>query len=141
MRPLQRHSTFTLEAMLLGLIKRGEHQRAAEIQALLERRRTRPRKKRVVLPIMPRPYEPYINWRSTIDEVCARRGISIKALMTTSRLPADVEARWEIWWTIKTKFGSSDSKIGRRLGGFDHATVAHGIRAWQKRLDEVKAAA
>lgn len=105
---------------------------AGEITAIIARRAS-PRPKRRGIPIIRhRAAAPCLTWRPVIDAVCRRHRLTLKDVLTTSRLPHLVACRYEIWWTIRQEFGSSLPDIGRRLGGFDHSTVHHGLRVFAR---------
>jgi hypothetical protein len=135
MRPLTKFSTPELQSRLRSAIRTGSPV-AAELSAILDRRRCRPPKKHRVAVIRQRqPARPFLSWSNSIDDICRRRGLSLDDLMTTSRVSFLSEARYEIWWTIRNQFGTSYERIGERLGGFDHASVLYGVRRWQAALD------
>jgi hypothetical protein len=59
-------------------------------------------------------------------------GLTFAELRSHRRLKRIVHARWVLWW-LSHKLGISFMEIGRRTGGFDHATVMLGLRNVEQR--------
>lgn len=68
-------------------------------------------------------------WRPIIAEVSARHGMHPKDVMCGWKSDRAVAARYEIFWRLNQS-GVGLAEIGRRLGGYDHTTVRHGVRKW-----------
>lgn len=78
--------------------------------------------------------KPFPRWRPVIAEVCRRRRVGWRNIISKSRLPNIVRCRFEIWWQIRTRFGASFLEIGKRTGGFHHTSVMYGVGQWQERV-------
>lgn len=61
------------------------------------------------------------------EVVCARYGISLSEVISKSRKREVVEARYICYKLLKEHTRFSLASIGQIFGGFDHATVLHGI--------------
>ena len=60
-------------------------------------------------------------------EVCEKHGVTLEELRGNAR-PADVcDARHEAFYRMRVEVNLSYPRIGQVMGGFDHATVIHGI--------------
>ena len=60
-------------------------------------------------------------------EVCEKHGVTMEELRGEAR-PADVcDARHEAFYRMRVEVHLSYPRIGQVMGGFDHATVIHGI--------------
>lgn len=81
-----------------------------------------------------RTYNPPPPWRPVIAEVAARHSIHPRDMLCGWKSRTAVAARQELWWLLNRQRGISLAEIGRRLGGFDHTTVSHGVRVWEKRV-------
>ncbi len=81
-----------------------------------------------------RPVRMVTNWRPVVDAICASHGLHARDLATDTRARKVVEARQELWFRLSQR-GVAFSEIGRRLGGFHHTTVMHGVRQWAARLE------
>lgn len=68
--------------------------------------------------------------------VSNRHQVSQVDVCSERRQEAFVHARQEAMWMIKNATSWSLPRIGRFLGGRDHTTVLHGIRAHAKRLKD-----
>ena len=86
-----------------------------------------PRSRRVVTP--------HEAWRPIIRDVAAAHNIHPRDMPSGWKADHAVRARHELWWRLHRR-GASLAEIGRRLGGFDHTTVSHGVRVWEKREGE-----
>lgn len=68
--------------------------------------------------------------------VAKRRRIGRQEIRGPSRLPNHCRARQEVMWLARRlPCQPSLPQIGRALGGRDHTTILHGIRAHQARLE------
>lgn len=76
------------------------------------------------------------NSKRIIAQVADRHGLTVAELMGTTRVRLIAHARQEAMWRISRELGRSLPEIGRMMGGRDHTTVLHGIRAYEKRLAE-----
>ena len=79
----------------------------------------------------PRPTAAHLAQR-----IAAIRGVSLADLRSPSRQRAVAWPRQELMWALRCTAGWSLPRIGRYLGGRDHTTVLHGIRAHAKRMAE-----
>ena len=62
-----------------------------------------------------------------LREVCEKHGVTLDELRGEAR-PADVcDARHEAFYRMRVEVNLSYPRIGQVMGGFDHATVIHGI--------------
>jgi len=74
------------------------------------------------------------DWRRIADEVLAsREGITFMDLISPRRNKEIVAARHEVFYRCRVETALSLPQIGRRMGGKDHTTVLHGIRAHARR--------
>lgn len=77
--------------------------------------------------------------RAIVDLIAERRGLKPSEILSRSRRRAVVYARQEVMYvarSIRRDDGTprySFPDIGRRLGGFDHTTVLHGVAGHCKR--------
>lgn len=85
------------------------------------------------------PPAPRIMIREIARAVSLVHGIPLTELMSERRQRATVVARQEAMWLAKKYTHHSLPSIGRGLGGRDHATVIHGIRSHQARIDAARA--
>jgi hypothetical protein len=85
-------------------------------------------------PKAPRP-GPY-QWRDIIEQVAQKHGVFMSDMRSVRRGRPLVAARHEAMWRLKRETSMSLPEIGRRLGGRDHTTVIHGIKAHQERIDK-----
>ena len=74
---------------------------------------------------------PY-RWKPVVTRICAKHKVSERELLSGVRLSYIVPVRHEIWWVIHTEFGASYKAIGRRFGGFNHASVLYGVKKWAR---------
>ena len=72
-------------------------------------------------------------WRDLATDVAESRGLTVKELLARSRTHRVSHARHELMFAMAA-CGFGLSETGRLLGGFDHTTVLHGIRAHAKRI-------
>jgi len=70
-----------------------------------------------------------------IAEVAKEAGISVAELCGASRRRNLVLARHKLMWRLSKETSLSLPNIGRRMGGFDHTSVSHGIKRHQARID------
>lgn len=77
---------------------------------------------------------PALTWRPIITDICTRRRIASRDVLSCYRSPALVAARYELFWSLNRVHGAALSDIGRRLG-YHHTTVMYGVRRWQEHLD------
>ena len=68
-----------------------------------------------------------------LKDVSVRHKIPIREIMGNRRHRATVLARQEVMYLAKRDTNHSLPVIGRHLGGRDHTTVLHGIRAYAKK--------
>lgn len=74
---------------------------------------------------------------SIIREVCAKHKLDQRNVLGSARNKPVIAARREICWRMRneTLIGGrqiSLAEIGLRLGGWDHTTILHHIRTYQK---------
>lgn len=67
-------------------------------------------------------------------ETCAVYGVSIDALMSDRRGPGIARPRQTAMFLARELTLHSLPVIGREIGGRDHSTVIHAVRAVQRRL-------
>lgn len=86
---------------------------------------------------------PAITMRSILAEVCAEHRLPVAEVAGPRRQLPLVCARQDFMWRcrqVKTSSGSprwSYPQIARFLGGMDHTTVIHGVKAHMKRMEVV----
>lgn len=68
-----------------------------------------------------------------VKDVSARHGIPVREVLGNSRKRPVVLARQEVMYLARLETKHSLPVIGRHLGGRDHTTVLHGIRAYAKK--------
>lgn len=71
-----------------------------------------------------------------IAQVAEQHGLTAAELLGATRVRSIAYARQEAMWRISRELGRSLPEIGRMMGGRDHTTVLHGIRAHERRLAE-----
>jgi len=71
-------------------------------------------------------------------QVAARHGVSVAELRGPCRARRVAWPRQELMWRARRETRLSLPQIGERLGGRDHTTVIHGVRAHQDRLDRAR---
>lgn len=71
-----------------------------------------------------------------IREVAAKHGLTVWEVKATRRKVKIVDARYEAFFRLSKETAMSLPMIGRKLGGYDHTTVLHGIRMHEKRMVE-----
>lgn len=75
-----------------------------------------------------------------LNETAAKHGLAPDRVMSKSRSPNVAQARQEVMWRLRALTAAdgrpkhSYPAIGRALGGLDHTTVLHGVRAHAARL-------
>jgi hypothetical protein len=74
--------------------------------------------------------------RTIATEVAIQHGFTLADLKSPRRNRKVVRARHEAFWRCFKETEQSLPAIGRALGGKDHTTVLHGIRAHEKRMKE-----
>lgn len=74
--------------------------------------------------------------REIIARVAERNGLSIDELLLKRQHRSVSRPRQEAMWALRQAGRWSLPQIGRALGGFDHTTVLHGVRAHERRLAE-----
>jgi chromosomal replication initiation ATPase DnaA len=71
-------------------------------------------------------------------QVALRHGITVEDLRGPCRARRVAWPRQELMWRARRETRLSLPQIGERLGGRDHTTVIHGVRAHQARLDRLR---
>jgi hypothetical protein len=84
------------------------------------------------------PVPVILNRRKILNEVCREEDLALAALLSKSRTPKLVKARWKAMYRLRELLHLSYPEIGRSLG-MDHTTVIHGIRQYEKLLASGKA--
>lgn len=69
----------------------------------------------------------HVDFADVLAAVSKATRVSPKRIQSTERYHKVARARW-IGWLIIRQSGYSFPEIGRMTGGFDHATVIHGLR-------------
>jgi hypothetical protein len=77
--------------------------------------------------------------RELRDRICARYGVSQVEIVSARRSREVVRARHHLMWLLRKETHWSLPHIGRFLGGRDHTTVMHGIRAHEARIRQGEA--
>lgn len=75
------------------------------------------------------PSEQRRTGRQIIHEVAAKHGVGVLDICSPCRTARFVKPRQEACYRIYTETTLSMPQVGRLLGGRDHTTVLHGIRA------------
>lgn len=78
--------------------------------------------------------EPRRRWRDILNEVAEKHGLQVSAIKSHTRQKSLIAARFEAYYRIRKETNLSLPEIGMRMGGFDHASVLHGIRKHEERL-------
>jgi hypothetical protein len=73
-------------------------------------------------------------WKIIIQEVCAKHGLRLPEVLGGRRSKPIVIARHEAFYRLSTETTMTLPQIGYRMGGKDHSTVIHGIRAYKARM-------
>ena len=71
-----------------------------------------------------------------VARVAAEHGLSVKDIKGNSLRKKHTMPRQQAMWEIAQQERWSLTGVGRFLGGRDHTTVLHGIRAHERRLAE-----
>jgi hypothetical protein len=72
--------------------------------------------------------------KQLVYAVCARFGIPFEEIASIRRSIETVRARQSACWLVKKFTTESLPSIGRRIGGKDHSTVLHAVRAIEARI-------
>lgn len=75
-------------------------------------------------------------WRSLVAKVAEKHNLPVTVMLSKSRSRAIILARHETFWTLRRQTTMSLPDIARRMGGYDHTTVLHGIRKHEQRMKE-----
>lgn len=78
-----------------------------------------------------------MRWKAIIDEVCTKHRVAKEAVFGQQRSRELVSARFEAYYRLSTETRLSLPQIGDRMGGKDHTSVIHGIRAYRRRHPEL----
>lgn len=81
-----------------------------------------------------RTVHPCHSWRPLIADVATTHRLHPRDMLGGWKCPKAVAARQELWWRLNQR-GVALSEIGRRLGGFHHTTVMHGVRQWAAKME------
>lgn len=76
--------------------------------------------------------------RELLDATAAYYNLPPSALLTPSKRPEIVIARWHYWTRLVCEAGYSLPMAGRATGGHDHASVLYGIRKYFSREIGIK---
>lgn len=104
-------------------------------RAALERRNTR---RRAIIARIERQRGLYVPLRpaaAILAEVAAKHGLTLNEAKSHRRDRRIVNCRQEAAWRMTRETRLSLSQIGTVLGGFDHTSVIHAVRTYQKRKD------
>lgn len=77
--------------------------------------------------------KPRLTVREIVVNVCAQHDVSVDDFMSRRRTAELVAARHEAFYLARFHTDKSLPEIGRRMGGFDHTSVLHGIKKHCKR--------
>ncbi len=69
-----------------------------------------------------------ILFSTIMREVAAHHGMTVERLLGRSRKKRDARPRQQAMFLGRRYTALSFPEIGRRMGGFDHTTVIHGVR-------------
>jgi len=77
----------------------------------------------------------YLRWtgREICRRVAGKHGLTLKGFLTRTRKRPFARARQEAAYEMALLTKLTLQQIGTVLGGYDHTTVIHGIRAYAKR--------
>lgn len=131
-------SSDRLEDALEGAIRARNEERAELLRFVLKSRADRLAKqlarhqRRTSNRPAPRPCR---SWQAVINDVCDHHKVEPRDVLEGWRTARLAACRFELWWTLNS-MGASLSEIGRRLGGYHHTTVMHGVRQWAARMEE-----
>lgn len=87
----------------------------------------RPLCEAAVMPLASGP--PPIRFSDIMREVCEQFGVTKDDLLSKRRSHSIVRPRWVVMYLANTVTKKSYPDIGARLGGKDHTTILHGVRA------------
>lgn len=73
-------------------------------------------------------------WRGIVRQVAERHGITVEELLGPCRARRFAWPRQEAAYRLRTETPLSFAQIGERLGGRDHTTIIHAIRAHERRV-------
>lgn len=79
--------------------------------------------------------------RKIATDIAQQYGLTFADLESPSRKRDVAHPRQHVMWMLRQTTVLSLPQIGRLLGGRDHTTVIHGIRAYEARLDARRVAA
>lgn len=71
-----------------------------------------------------------------IAEVADKHGLTVSEVKATRRKAKIVDARYECFYRLSKETEMSLPMLGRKMGGYDHTTVLHGIRTHERRMEE-----
>ena len=130
------------------LVARGYCQAQIEAHEAAKARRARMSGPVVVMPVLepPKPQREHIeiehvalelppSWRAQVQvrrimaEVAEKWGLTVDEMIGVNRKPRFAHARQEAMYRLRSETQRSMCQIGRMLGGRDHSSVDHGIRA------------
>ena len=70
-------------------------------------------------------------WKTLLQGVADRHGVTIPALLGDSRARAVCWPRFEAMYLLRTKLGWSSPQIGRRFGNRDHTSVLAACKRYE----------
>lgn len=82
----------------------------------------------------PRPVR--VTMAEIVEAVAERHGLTVADLKGPARASRVSQPRHEAMHEMRERTSQSLPAIGRFLGGRDHATVIHGVRRHQERIDQ-----
>lgn len=78
----------------------------------------------------PRP----VSMNDIIEQVAHEYGLTRAEILARRRHRSIVYARQHAMWRCKKETSASLPEIARAFGGFDHTTVIHAVRSYEKRM-------
>lgn len=75
-------------------------------------------------------------WVERALVICAEHGVLLEQVTSKVRGKRRIShARQHFMWDLHRNLGLSTTKVGQLLGGRDHTTIVHGVRAHEKRSE------
>lgn len=78
---------------------------------------------------------PDLTWRDMVSETARKYGLTARQIIGSDQSNNVSMARQECFYRLSKELGYSTPKIGSLIGDRDHATVLHGIKRHQSRID------
>lgn len=78
---------------------------------------------------------PELTWRDMVSETARKYGLTARQIIGSDQSNHVSMARQECFYRLSKELGYSTPRIGSLIGNRDHATVLHGIKRHQNRID------